>query len=477
MSVLRRAWRRSRRFRVWPGSLAGQLVLLLILALLAAQALGILVADDERRLAVRSANREQVLSRTVSTVRLLAATPPELHRRVLAATSSPLLRYRLGQRSRVDGRSASRLGRRLAQNLERLLDGNEGRPVLVEVAGEPPPPRNLVGFPARDDLTGRPHWWRERRERPALSIAVALPDGRWLNADTVLPPPPSWAASALITLAVAAGLVSLVAVLVVRQLTRPLGDLARAADALGRGVEGPPLREAGPQEIRHTIRAFNRMRQRLRRFVDDRTAMLAALGHDLRTPLTSLRLRAELVDDPETRERIQATVEEMIRMSEATLSYARDAAASEPTRTVDLAALVESVVDDLADLGADAAVEEAARLPYPCRPTALRRALRNLIENAVAYGGSARVGLRPTADAVRIEIDDSGPGIPAADVERVFEPFVRLEGSRSRETGGSGLGLPIARSIARAHGGDVTLEPRTEGGTRAVLTLPLVLQD
>jgi signal transduction histidine kinase len=214
------------------------------------------------------------------------------------------------------------------------------------------------------------------------------------------------------------------------------------------------------------------MQARLRRFVDDRTRMLGAISHDLRTPITSLRLRAEFVEDEETRSRILATLDEMQDMVEGTLAFAREEAASEPTRVVDLAALVESTADDLADLGADVAFANPGRLPYAARPVALRRALRNLIENAVRYGRRCRLRMERDREEVRIVIEDDGPGIAEDQQERVFEPFVRLEGSRSSETGGIGLGLAIARSIVRAHGGDIRLGNRPEGGLAVTLALP-----
>jgi signal transduction histidine kinase len=218
--------------------------------------------------------------------------------------------------------------------------------------------------------------------------------------------------------------------------------------------------------------AFNRMQERLRRFLDDRTRMLAAVSHDLRTPITSLRLRAEFVEDDETRARILATLDEMQAMVEATLAFAREEARSEPTRIVDLAALVESTAADLADLGAAIEVAPAERLPYGCRPVALRRALRNLLENAVRYGERCHVRLEHDRSEVRIIIEDEGPGIPEDQQGRVFEPFVRLEESRSAETGGIGLGLAIARSIARAHGGDIRLQNLPGRGLRVSLSLP-----
>jgi len=249
--------------------------------------------------------------------------------------------------------------------------------------------------------------------------------------------------------------------------------LAVAAEALGRGESVKPLPESGPDDIRQTAEAFNRMQERLDRFVKDRTRMLAAISHDLRTPLTSLRLRAEFVTDPEVQEKMLKTIGEIQTMTEATLAFVQEDATAEATRAVDLSALVDSLCDDLAELGQNVRFSEGATINYRCRPDALRRAVRNLVENAVRYGKCARVSVSRTATSIDIVIDDDGPGIPDEAMEQVFAPFYRVEDSRNRETGGVGLGLSIARAIARHHGGDVVLTNRTTG-LQATISLPLL---
>ena len=248
--------------------------------------------------------------------------------------------------------------------------------------------------------------------------------------------------------------------------------LANAAGRLGRGEAVQDLPEAGPVETRETVRAFNLMRARLDRYVRDRTAMLAAVSHDLRTPITNLRLHAEFVEDAATRSKILAALEEMQHMTEDALAFIREDIRREETRTVNLHALLDSVAGDLGELGHDIAVADTERIVVACRPASLRRALRNLLENAAAYGGRAAAYIERTGEEICIVIEDEGPGIPEAELERVFEPFVRLETSRSRDTGGSGLGLAIARGIVRGHGGDIGLENRAEGGLRATVALP-----
>lgn len=449
--------------RLLPKTIAGQLIALLLVGLIAAQAVTTLVFVDERRVALRTAAREQVLARTASVVRLLEQTPPEIHRRVLVAASNPRLRFSVDQRSAVeDG------GGRPVERLAGVLGGMIGddRAVRILVQGDD----RGSAFRGQAPRPG------ERRRLPPLGLLISVPlaDGSWLNAD-VWPPPrdPEWALAPLASMLLMAVAIFAVVALTVRRITKPLAALAAAADRAGRGEDEPPLPESGPEEVRRTTRAFNAMRARLHRFVADRTRMLAAISHDLRTPITSLRLRAEFIDDAETREKVLETLDEMSRMTEAALTFAGEEAAAEETRPVDLAALLESLTDDLAELGLAVSFAGPERLVFRCRPLALKRAVRNLVENGVRYGDRARVALEAAAGGVTITVDDDGPGIPRDRLDDVFEPFVRLEGSRSRDTGGVGLGLAIARSIVRGHGGELTLANRSGGGLRATITLPM----
>ena len=315
--------------------------------------------------------------------------------------------------------------------------------------------------------------WHNRHPVMSLSLSVRLNDDAWLNADyQVFGPPQDWARATLVTIGLAGFSVCLVTFLMLRRLTRPLKNLADAAETFGRGEETPPLDETGPVEIRRTTAAFNHMKERLQRFLDDRTRMLAAISHDLRTPMTTLRLRAEMLEDGETKQKILETLDEMQRMTEATLAFASEDATREETRVVDLPALVESIVLDQCDMGHAVTFDRPTALPYRCRPFGLKRALRNLIENAVRYGEHAVVRLEISREAVTILIEDNGPGIPEDAHDRVFEPFVRMEESRSQETGGIGLGLAISRTIIRAHGGDISLSNRIEGGLQVRVDLP-----
>jgi signal transduction histidine kinase len=304
-------------------------------------------------------------------------------------------------------------------------------------------------------------------------LSIGISGGQWLNVSTRFERPPiQWPFYSMLTFALSAAAI-LVAVFwfVMTRLTGPLRRLVGAADRLGRGEDVAALPMQGPVEVRELTSGFNRMQDRLTRFVTDRTRVLAALGHDLRSPLTAMRVRAEMVDEEETRDSLVASVEEMQSMVDATLTFARGLTGNEAVETVEFG-------EFLRDLQADKIVEftlnDGPQMQMRIRPNAMRRALRNLIENAVRYGKHARVSWVPEHDSLFITIKDDGPGIPEKDTVRIFEPFVRLEESRSLETGGHGLGLSIARSIIRAHGGEITLENRDEGGLVAIVQLPLV---
>ena len=463
----------------WPSSLAGQLALVLVLAAVLGQLASFLIAADERRFALEGVEREQVVARVIMVTQLVSVTPPELHGAIAEASSTPQTRLWLAE-APVVGEAEDQNGRWLRRLLEREL-GPRASSVRIrrewDEAGIWRPWRHHaeeggMGHPRPFGGMGGGMHWPDMRE---LEISVRLAGGGWLNArGDFRPVPLAPDRSATVSALATAAFTIAVALVMVRRITRPLRALATSADAFGRGESPPPLPVRGPVEVRRTAQAFNLMRERLRRFVADRTRMLAAVGHDLRTPITSLRLRAEFVGDEETRTRILETLDEMQRMVEATLTFTREETSSEETRVVDLGALVESVCADLVDLGREVEVSVGERVTLPCRPVGLKRAVRNLVENAVAYGSRARVAIQCLRrQRVAVTIDDDGPGIPEAELERVFEPFTRLEPSRSALTGGMGLGLAIARTIARAHGGDIRLANRPGGGLRATLTLPL----
>ena len=260
--------------------------------------------------------------------------------------------------------------------------------------------------------------------------------------------------------------------LAVRWVTRPLHVLAHAADALGRDIHRPPLAEDGPTEIRRAAQAFNSMQQRLVRSIEDRTRVFTAMSHDLKTPITRMRLRADLLEDETLRQRFESDLKEMETMVTQALEFMRGLGTGEARQEVDVNALLESLQSDNEAMGRAVRIEGEARASYPARISLLRRCLANLVDNAVVYGERATLRVEDAPAALVIRVQDEGPGIPEAEREKVFEPFYRLEHSRSRATGGTGLGLAVARNIAHMHGGDLTLRNRPERGLEAVLTLP-----
>jgi signal transduction histidine kinase len=329
-------------------------------------------------------------------------------------------------------------------------------------------------------------WYRDRTlaqmfqqasTRPFLvapmAVGVKQPDGRWkvvqsprlLNLDPLQQRVLVW----FVALAIAA---CFAAYIFARRLASPLASFAEAAERLGRDPRAPPLEIGGSTEIVAATRAFNDMQQRLRRYVEDRTAMVGAIAHDLRTPLTRLRFRIEGAPE-ELRAKMSSDLDEMEAMISATLSFVRDATQASHRTKLELSSLLESLVDELAETGKKVSIEKADKVILEGDPMSLKRMFSNLIENAIKYGGEAKVRVYADGPTAVVEIDDKGPGVPQAELERVFEPFYRREPSRSRETGGIGLGLAVVRTIARAHGGDAELHNRKGGGLTARVRLPL----
>ncbi|WP_296374775.1 ATP-binding protein [Yoonia sp.] len=445
--------------RLFPKSLMGQLALLILGAFLAAQVISTWIFTDERGAAIRAAQRLETVERATAVAQALEDAPSANRAGILAAANSRLVRFSVDRRPLV----------------------RDGQRWLAAPAGLRM--QEVTVSPHDAEMTPPPAvaWLHDRMRETGvalvvLRISVPLDDGGWLNVAArfqrpTVQAPPTILGATLLSLVLILGALWLG----LRRITTPLSQLAAAADRVTWDGALPDMPSGGPREVRALSDALTRMNARLSGMIAERTQMLAALGHDLRSPITALKLRAEMVDDAETRERMTATLDEMQDMVETTLAFARGVSTDQPMEAVDLANLMHDLVQELSELGPRVTVKAGQSMIVQVRKTPMRRALRNLLENAQRYGGSAKVTVQRVGAMAEILIDDDGPGIPALDIDRVFDPFTRLEVSRSRETGGVGLGLPIARAILRAHGGDVYLSNRPNGGLRARVVLPLPL--
>ncbi|HEX4368228.1 MAG TPA: ATP-binding protein [Rhodopila sp.] len=445
------------KIRLWPGSLAARTAVVLLVGLIFVQGAGLTIHALDRLDVQRLGQARDLALRVVALYRTMALTDPPRRPQV-------------------------------------LTDLHRG-PELAAVLSSEPPEVDMPRMPSPEDRLlrinmnlvplGAPkirwselvvyggHTWHQ------AVLGMRFPDGEWLNVTAELEPLRPWHSPSFLIvfglMTVAAAGLTLWAV---RRLTAPVRTLAAAAEALGRDVNAAPLPENGPTEVAVAAVAFNTMAARIRRFVEDRTELLTAIGHDLRTPITRLKLRAEFVEDEEQRGKILVDLEELEAMVSATLAFGRDARTTEAVSQLDLAELLRTILDEAGDACPDVLdklnFEGPAHVTVQARSLSLKRVFVNLVSNAVNYGGSARVRLVVrNPRLVVVEVEDDGPGIPPGDLERVFEPFHRGEPSRNRETGGVGLGLPIARNIMRAHGGDVIIANRPSGGAKVTVTLPV----
>jgi signal transduction histidine kinase len=461
--------------RLWPDTLVGRTIVVVLAGVALSNLIALAIYTGERLDALTSVRGRFLAERIADVAEALVAARPEMRPAMLRGFRTRGVRFswspeaaakvgredwrtRLIRRALGDALNVSedrfRLGFRPLAPGERIFRRHRQPP---QQAGRPPP--------------------AEGEARLVLAGSLQLDDGTWLN--FVAPFPnlqPFWTSRFFLIIVTTTVIALAASVWAVRRATRPLGALAVAAERLGTDITAPSIAEEGPREVRLALHAFNEMQGRLQRIVHDRTQMLAAISHDLRTPITRMKLRAELVEDLEQQAKMIADLDEMEAMVAATLSFARDDPAREPLVRLDLAALLQSLCADAVACGAKVRYEGPARLVFTGRATALKRAFANLIDNAVKYGRSCRVTAVETATekggVVVVTVEDNGPGIPETERERVFEPFYRVETSRSRATGGVGLGLSVVRGAVRAHGGDIALANRPEGGLCATVTLP-----
>lgn len=425
----------------WPATLFGRVVLILFLGLAAAHLLTFGFVLAERGLAMRGMMVSYLATDVASSVAMLDRLPAAERADWLPRLERRNYRFRLEPALQAPA-SASPLATPVVQAVAAALQPGRG------VAAVDP---GVAGLAMRLQL----------QLQDGTPVAVDIGEPRlalspWIGA----------------TLLVQLALLGALSWLAVRQATRPLQALADAADALQPGRPGTALPEAGPQEVARAAAAFNAMQQRIAAHLDERMKILAAVSHDLQTPITRLRLRADMLDDPVLRDKLHADLAQMQALVEEGLAYARTAhAAQEPEHRVDLRALLDSIVCDYADAGQPVRLLEGAEGACMTRPHALRRVVCNLVDNALKFAGATEVSLAQEGGAYAIRVLDRGPGIPEDQLQAVLQPFFRLEDSRSRATGGTGLGLAIAQQLAQAAHGSLVLARRAGGGLEATVRL------
>jgi signal transduction histidine kinase len=477
--------------RLLPASLFGRMMLILFSGLVFAQILSASLNFAERdRLLLRSSGMQSA-QRIADIVKLLDSLGPAEQQRIVTILSVPPQVVRLEAAPRAP--HAAALDNPQAAMFSAALHAalGDARPLRVSVRHAAPGARPSGLESGRQDMMGghgdmaaamsaampgmsdMPAMRSDMASGLMFLTQVQLRDGRWVAFDTQLPQGPAstpW--RLLLTLLVLLLTVLVLSYAAVRWMTRPLAVLACAADALGKDINRPPLPETGPTEVRRAAHAFNIMQSSLVRFIQDRARIFAAMSHDLKTPITRMRLRTELLEDADLRQRFDKDLREMEHMVTHTLDFMRGLETPQVARPIDITALLESLQADNQDMQREVLIEGRAVAPYVGDPERLKRCVSNLIDNAVLYGRQARVIVEDSPAALTLRILDQGPGIAPDELGKVFEPFYRLEASRSRETGGTGLGLGIARNIARAAGGDVTLRNHPDGGLEATLHLP-----
>lgn len=463
-----------RRWLPWPRSLWGRLAWILVLGMLVAQGLTSSIWFDMRYRHAMEMPIRLVSAHLADTMRVLETLPPEDMARNLAAVGSDKFRLALREGAVPAGMELDDTTEAVQDILRQSLSDRLGNAAQA----------TLLSAELTDDAGRSATLWRLLNARePVGHFRIALqqqarPD-RWIELVAseaqggIEAEPFGMIVDYLLRIYVLRILVVVVIALVaVRWVLRPLQRLARAADALGRDLHSPPLSEDGPREVRQAARTFNLMQRRLIASIGERTRFLAAVSHDLRSPITRLRLRTEFLPAGELQDKFRKDLMEMELLIASTLDYIRDEDRQEDRQAVDVNSLLQGLQADFAETGADVQLHGRATQPLPAYPTSLRRCVQNLVGNAVRYGGAARLRVEDDAHMLRLRIEDSGPGIPEASLAQVFEPFFRLEASRNVASGGSGLGLSIARSIARAHGGTISLRNLPQGGLEALLALP-----
>jgi len=439
--------------RILPrDTLSRRIALTIVAAMLASLLLNALFVQVAGIWAQPPIERTGLLERIAATTRLIEAAPASLRPQLAGAASSPTLE--------------------VEWNARRALFNLPGDGAAVETS-EVPALEQLLGSHRAFEVFNPDDWPAGSAQAHYVAL-IPLTDGSWLS---FTPPERSWGLTlnARIAVIVALGLIAtlLVAWVATRQLARPLQRFASAARRFGGDLHAPPIDIEGPHEIRQAIIAFNTMQAQIQHFIGERTHMLASISHDLRAPLTRMRLRSEFMEDLDHQQKLIRDIEEMQSMINAALAFFREGTRLEQTTAFDLSELLQTILDDYRDQHVIIDFDGPAHLVYDGRPLSLKRVIVNLLENAVKYAVRPHISLSRNSHSICIEICDEGPGIPEEALQRVFDPFFRLETSRNRETGGVGLGLSAARAIVREQGGELTLSNRAGSGLVAKVQLPV----
>jgi signal transduction histidine kinase len=468
-------------------TLTGRMVVVTVVAVLLSYAVAFVLYANERGAAIRRATESALIDRVAYTAERLRDAPASERPAIAAAIRDYGVRYDITTTPTIETHAPTGVAARISRTLSQELDGAEVRasarvveaPLLrrrySEESGEHRPPPQAGDYERIPERHARRH----RREGQDVRIhnievrlSIAIGDSAWLNTRARLPGPRPPPLSVLAAALVSVFAVGLGAALISRQIGQPLSKLADAARALGSGVANVTAPVSGPEDVRRASTAFNAMAERLGRQLSRQRQMLWALSHDLRTPITALKLRAELIEDESARERLLAPIEEMEKLTEQALSLARAGASEEARASVDISEIVRTLCGELQDMGLDVKAEASAPIMIECRPSEIARALRNLGENAVKHGGGGIMRVsRSAANEVTIEVADDGPGVARDLLARLTEPFFRADSARGA-TNGAGLGLAIAQAIADSHGGRLVLQNRTPRGFSASLVLP-----
>ena len=436
-------------------------VLIVLGALIVSHVIAIAVYSSDREETVNDAAMVDLAERVAGYVAITRQLEPARRAEVLTSISSRMVDVRFGPALRPPGCQDYAM----RQEVDRIITNAVSGDVRWE---------SCLHRPSVPALSHVIQALQGTAPQENLHIAFTLPDGITVHfTGIVRDDPPFLLDSAVLYILLAGSLTAGAAYWMIQRVTGSLSHFGQHATEIGRNLDREPLEESGPAEVHAAAIAFNRMHAQLKRLVDGRTEMLAAISHDLRTPISRLKLRTEFLPDTPDRAKLMGTLDEMEEMVNAVLAFIRGAAPQEPEKLVELASLIDSICSDMADSGlAVAFVDGWQETPYLCRPAALRRAITNIIDNAIKYGGGAEVRLMADTERVVIEVSDRGPGLDEVQIGKVVLPFYRAETSRNRETGGHGLGLSIAASIVNAHGGELGIRNRPGGGLAVSLILP-----